>query len=108
MSCNLELTADGLTFKNVNLKYISTKTDGYGSEFSCYAILNDNFKDVIKVVSSDMKTPYFLGKDNDYILKVKTRYLTEEQKSSGKFTVNMKEYEYNDYTGYYVNEVYIM
>ena len=61
-SCNLELTADGLTFKNVNLKYISTMTDGYGSEFSCYATLNDNFKDVIKVVSSDMKTPYFFRK----------------------------------------------
>ena len=34
MSCNLELTADGLTFKNVKLKYISTKTDGYGSAVS--------------------------------------------------------------------------
>ena len=103
MSCNLELTADGLTFKNLNLKYISTKTDGYGSEFSCYAILNDNFKDVIKVVSSDMKTPYFLGKDNDYILKVKTRYLTEEKKISGTATIKMKSYTYEEFTGYFVN-----
>ena len=103
MSCNLELTADGLTFKNVNLKYISTKTDNYGSEFSCYAILNENFKDIIKLVSSEMKTPYFLGKEDNYLLKIKTRYLTEEQKISGTATIKMKVYSYEQFNGYFVN-----
>ena len=104
MSCKMEFTKDGIVLKNLNLKYLNTKTDKYENEYSYYAILNDNIKNIATKLSDGKRLPYFLGSDN-FVLKIKTRYLTEEQKSSGKFTVNMKEYEYNEYTGYYVNSV---
>ena len=105
MSCKMEFTSDGIVLKNLNLKYINTKIDKYENEYAFYAILNDNIKNIATKLDSK-RLPYFLGSDN-FVLKIKTRYLTEEQKVSGKATVNMKEYEYNEYTGYYVNEIMI-
>ena len=102
----MEFTSDGIVLKNLNLKYLNTKTDKYENEYAFYAILNDNIKNIATKLDSK-RLPYFLGSDN-FVLKIKTKYLTEEKKSSGKFIVNMKEYEYNDYTGYYVNSVCIM
>ena len=107
MSCKMEFSKDGIVLKNLNLKYLNTKTDKYENEYAFYAILNDNIKCIATKLSDSKRLPYFLGSDN-FVLKIKTRYLTDVQKVSGKFTVNMKEYEYNEYTGYYVNEVHIM
>ena len=103
MSCKMEFTNEGVVLKNLNLKYINTKTDKYDNEYSYYAILNDNVKNIATKLSDTKRLPYFQGSDN-FVLKVKTRYLTEEQKSSGTAIVNMKEYEYNEYSGYYVNK----
>ena len=103
----MEFTSDGIVLKNLNLKYLTTKTDKYDNEYSYYSILNDNIKNIATKLSDSKRLPYFLGSDN-FILKIKTKYLTEEKKSSGKFIVNMKEYEYNEYTGYYVNSASIM
>ena len=107
MSCKMEFTKDGIVLKNLNVKYLSTKTDKYDNEYAFYAILNDNIKNIATKLSDSKRLPYFLGSDN-FVLKIKTRYLTEEQKSSGTAIVNMKEYEYNEYTGYYVNEIHMM
>ena len=104
MSCNVEFTDDGLTFKNLNLKYINTKTDKYDNEVVYYSILNENIKSVISKLITSNKLPYFLGEKN-HILKVKSKYLTEEQKISGTATVKMKFYTYNEFNGYYVNEL---
>ena len=106
MSCKMEFTNEGIVLKNLNLKYINTKTDKYDNEYAFYAILNDNIKNIATKLSDSKRLPYFLGSDN-FVLKIKTRYLTEEQKVSGKATVNMKEYVYNEYSGYYVNEIMI-
>ena len=106
MSCKMEFTKDGIVLKNLNLKYLSTKTDKYDNEYAFYAILNDNIKCIATKLSDSKRLPYFLGSDN-FVLKIKTRYLTEEQKVSGKATVNMKEYEYNEYSGYFVNSIEI-
>jgi len=106
MNCNLELTTEGLNFYNVNLKYITTKTDKYDNEIVYYAILNDNFEDMIKEVSTEMKTPYFEGKDN-YVLKIKSKYLTEAQKICGTATVKMKSYSFEEFNGYFINDLEI-
>ena len=107
MNCNLKLTTEGIIFDNVNLKYVATKTDKYDNEIVYYAILNDNFEDMIKEVSTEMKTPYFSGKDN-YILKIKSKYLKESQKISGHATVKMKAYSFEEFNGYFVNELKIL
>ena len=102
MSCKMEFTNDGIVLKNLNLKYLSTKTDKYENEYAYYSILNDNIKNIATKLSDTKRLPYFLGSDN-FALKIKSRYLTEEQKISGTAIVYMKEYAYNEYTGYYVN-----
>ena len=48
--------------------------------------------------------PYVLGEKN-HILKVESRYLTDEQKISGTATVKMKFYTYNEFNGYQINEL---
>ena len=103
----MEFTSDGIVLKNLNLKYMNTKTDKYDNEYAFYAILNDNIKNIATKLSDSKRLPYFLGSDN-FALKVKTRYLTDDKKICGTATVNMKEYEYNEYSGYYVNSVCIM
>ena len=107
MSCKLKLTTGGLTLKNINLKYLSTKTDNYGSEYCYYEILNDNFKDEIKSIEKEMKVPYFLGKENKYILRIKSRYVKDNDKVGGTALINMKEFEYNEFCGYYINSIEI-
>ena len=102
MSCKMEFTKDGIVLKNLNVKYLNTKTDKYENEYAYYAILNDNIKCIATKLGDAKKLPYFLGSDN-FILKIKTRYLTEEQKICGTATVNMKHYEYNEYSVYFVN-----
>ena len=106
MSCDMSFTSDGIVLKNLKLKYLNTKTDKYDNEYAYYAILNDNIKCIATKLGDSKRLPYFLGSDN-FVLKIKTKYLTEEQKSSGTSIVNMKEYEYNEYSGYYVNEIMI-
>ena len=102
MSCKMEFTNDGIVLKNLNLKYLNTKIDKYENEYSYYTILNDNIKNIATKLSDSKRLPYFLGSDN-FVLKIKSRYLTDAQKVSGTAIVNMKEYDYNEYTGYYVN-----
>ena len=105
MSCKMEFNADdGITLKNLKLKYLSTKKDKYDNEFAYYSILNDNVKNIAMKINSSDKTPYFMGEKN-FILKVKSRYITDEQKISGNFTAKMKYYNYNEITGYYINEL---
>ena len=104
MSCKMEITNDGVVLKNLNVKYLNTKTDKYENEYAYYAILTDNIKCIATKLGDSKKLPYFLGADN-FVLKIKTRYLTEEQKKSGTVIVNMKHYEYNGHSGYYVSEI---
>ena len=105
---SLELTSEGIQFTKINLKYLKTSTDNYGNENSYYAVLNDNIKEIIKDVSTEMKVPYFLGKEQNYILKNKSKYLTDAQKISGTATIKMKAYNYEKVNGYYINEIIIV
>ena len=89
---------------NVNLKYLSTKVDKYKNEFVYYTIKNKNFDEIINEVEEDMKCPWFKGKDN-HVLKVKSRYVNEEQRISGEAEINLKEYEYENIKGYYIDKI---
>ena len=64
MSCKMEFTKDGIVLKNLNLKYLNTKTDKYENEYSYYSILNDNIKNIATKLSDSKRLPYFLGSDN--------------------------------------------
>ena len=105
MTCKIENDV-GITLDKINLKYISTKIDNYKNEIVYYAILNENFKDITKDIPFEMKTPYFEGKDN-FMLKIKRKYLSEWQKMSGTATIKMKEYNFEDFKGYFVNGIEI-
>jgi Holliday junction resolvase RusA-like endonuclease len=92
------------TLDKINLKYITTKIDKYNNEFVYYSIQNKDFDNVVKEIADDMRCPWFKGKDN-YVLKVKSKYLTEEQKINGGAVINLKQYEYENKKGYYANKI---
>ena len=92
------------TLDKINLKYTSTKNDKYDNEFVYYAIQNKDFNDVDNEIADDMKCPWFKGNGN-HVLKVKSKYLQEGQKINGEATINLKQYEYENKKGYYVNKI---
>ena len=92
------------TLDKINLKYITTKIDKYNNKFAYYSIQNEDFDDVVSEIADDIKCPWFKGKDN-YVLKVKSKYLTVEQKINGETMINLKQYEYENKKGYYVNKI---
>jgi hypothetical protein len=92
------------TFNNIKLKYITTKIDKYDNEFVYYSIQNKDFDNAVKDIADDMRCPWFKGKDN-YVLKVRSKYLTEGQKINGETMINLKQYEYENKKGYYVNKI---
>ena len=102
---SLNVVSDvGATLDKAKLKYISTKKDKYKNEFVYYAIKNKDFDDIINDVGEDMKCPWFKGKGG-HVLKVKSKYLTEEQKINGEAVIILEQYEYEDMKGYYVNKI---
>ena len=92
-----------VTFKKINLKYISTKTDKFDNEIAYYEVLNDDFTETMKAAKDDVKKPYFKG-DKNYIIKIKTKYLEENQKTSLVVDIDMKFYSFDLYSGYYVTK----
>ena len=91
---------------NINLKYLSSKTDKYDSEISYYAIETVDFNQIIKKdITDDLKMPYWVTPENKYILKVKSKYLEQEQKTKGVATLTLKKYNYESFTGYYVTQI---
>ena len=97
----MEFADGGITLKKLNLKYLSTKTDKYNNEYVYHSILNDNIKCIATKINSSDKLPYFQG-ENNFILKVKSRYVKDEVRMNGFFTVKMNFYSYNEFNGYYV------
>ena len=101
----MESIDGGFVLKNLNLKYLKTSSDKYENEYVYYSISNETFKDAIIEFKNNEKLPYFLGKNNKYVLKIKGRYVTNKQKINGTATVKMTFYTYNEYSGYYIEEI---
>ena len=114
------LNLGNVKLHNIKIKYVSSKTDKYNNEFSYYIIENENFlskindngiaspkgDDIIKNGNGDITFPWFVGKDyNNYLIKIKKRYLKEEEKISGEATINLKKYDYKDREGYYIDKI---
>ena len=90
---------------NIHLKYLSSKTDKYDSEICYYAIETVNVDQVVKDIADELKMPYWVTPENKYILKVKSKYLEQEQKTKGVATLTLKKYNYESFTGYYVTQI---
>ena len=91
---------------NINLKYLSSKTDKYDSEICYYAIETVDFDQIVKKdITDDLKMPYWVTPENKYILKVKSKYLEQEQKTKGVATLTLKKYKYESFVGYYVTKI---
>ena len=103
------LNLGNVKLHDIKIKYLSTKTDKYNNEFSYYRIENENFAskvdDIIKNVEDNISFPWFLGKENNYLLRIKKRYLKDDEKISGEATINLKLYEYQNKKGYYINKI---
>ena len=101
----LKIVSDEIiTLDEIKLKYITTKIDKYNNEFVYYSIQNKDFDNVLQDIEADMKCPWFKGKGG-YVLKVKSRYLQEEQKINGEAVISLKQYEYENKKGYYVDKI---
>ena len=48
--------------------------------------------------------PYWRG-EKKYVLKVKARHLEENDKNTGVATITLKKYNYEQITGYFVNQI---
>ena len=90
----------------LELKYLSTKKDRYGSENLFYVIKSAGFDDVVANVPKHFKVPWFRSEKNA-ILKVKSRWLQGNEKATagGVGDISMKEYDYEGTKGYYVNNI---
>ena len=69
-----------------------------------YLIKNKNFDIIINEIKDDIRYPWFRGKAGNFILKVKSSYF-EEKEIHGEATINLKQYEYENKNGYYVNKI---
>ncbi len=52
-----------------------------------------------------MKCPWFKGDIGNFILKVKSSYLEEEKEINGEAAINLRQYQYENIKGYYVNKI---
>ena len=100
------LENDALVLNKIKLKYLSTKKDSYGNENCFYAIEGDDFGEVVATVPKEFKVPWFMGKKG-HTLKVKSRWLKDNEKASmgGIGNISMKEYNFEGTKGYYVDSI---
>ena len=96
------------TFNNAKVKYVSTK-EQYCCEVSYFVVDHDKTKEQLKVIEEKykgLKMPFFTSDDTgDYILKVKSKFITEgdlELKNKYTCNLNFEYYNYNDNNGFYI------
>ena len=96
------------TFNNAKVKYVSTK-EQYCCEVSYFVVDHDKTKEQLKVIEEKyqgLKLPFFTSDDTgDYILKVKSKFITDadlELKNKYKCNLNFEYYSYNDNAGFYI------
>jgi len=101
---------ENILIKNAKLEYLTTKTDNYDNEVSYFKIIDKTIENKMqKWNNDDFKMPFFKAKQGkDQILKVKQKYiriknLTKEEPLS--VDIQMKFYELNDITGFYVSKL---
>ena len=61
--------------------------------------------EIVEDIHEKLEMPHWAGKQSKYILKVKARHLEEEQKTKGVATITLKNYDYEQFTGYVVTMV---
>ena len=86
---------------NINLKYLTTKTDTYNNELSYYSVEKLDFDELVEDIPENLKKLYSKGGKN-CVLKVKSKCLEESQKVIGVATITLKRYEHNGSVGYYI------
>ena len=96
------------TFNNAKVKYVSTK-EQYCCEVSYFVVDHAKTKEQLKVIEEKYKglrLPFFTSDDTgDYILKVKSKFITDgdlELKNKYKCNLNFEYYNYNDSNGFYI------
>jgi hypothetical protein len=96
------------TFNNAKVKYVSTK-EQYCCDVSYFVVDHDKTKEQLKVIEEKykgLKMPFFTSDDTgDYILKVKSKFITDgdlELKNKYKCNLNFEYYNYNDSSGFYI------
>ena len=96
------------TFNNAKVKYVSTK-EQYCCEVAYCVGDHDKTKEQLKVIEEKykgLKMPFFTSDDTgDYILKVKSKFITDgdlELKNKYKCNLNFEYYNYNDSSGFYI------
>ncbi len=104
------MVEDKVIIKGLKLEFLATKVDNYNNEVSYFKIMNKNVNEVFNTVNKENYTlPYFMSSnDNNYILKVKTKYmkLGELNKDMLYFCdAALKYYKMGNVQGYYVSKL---
>jgi len=95
------------TFNNAKVKYVSTK-EQYCCDVSYFVIDHEKTKEQFKAIEEkykDLKMPFFSDDTGDYIMKVKSKFITDadlELKNKYKCNLNFEYYNYNGNDGFYI------
>ena len=98
------ISNDYAELNNIQLKFLSKKVDKYNNENVYYLIKNKNFDIIINEIKDDIRYPWIKGKAGNFILIFKSSYF-EEKEIHCEATINLKQYEYENKNGYYVNKI---
>ena len=81
------------------------KKDKYENDISYVANETIDLDTIVKDIPKNLKMPYWVGKESDYILKVRARHWEKEQQTKGVANISLKKYDYEQFTGYFVTKV---
>jgi len=98
---------DNITINDIQAEYISTKDNEYGT-ISYFKLHDKNkLKPIFKKESTDIKMPYWKTDQNDYILKIKEKYVQTKIDLENSDIININidfifyDYQEKGIKGYY-------
>ena len=95
--------------KNIKLEWITTKKDNYDNEMSYFKIKKETIDSKFTLINKEgCKLPYFITKENKYLLKVKTKYVKLNELNKDMIYIcdaECKYYKMDECEGYYVSKL---
>ena len=100
---------DKVVIKNFKLEWITNKKDNYDNEMSYFKIKKETIDNKLALINKEnYKLPYFMTKENKYLLKVKTKYVKLNELNKDMIyscDADFKYYKMEDCEGYYISKL---
>ena len=100
---------DQIVIINLKLEWITNKKDNYDNEMTYFKIKKEAIDNKFALINKEnYELPYFMTKENKYLLKVKTKYVKLNELNKDMIYLcdaDFKYYKMDDYEGYYVSKL---